>query len=153
MWHSSSVEEVSKNLKTNVNIGLSEEEAQKRFERYGPNNLKEKKRESLFIKFIKQFNDFMIITLIIAAIISAVVSKLNGEADYIDSIIIVAIVVFNAIMGLVQEQKAEKSIEALRKMTAPVAKVIRNGKVQEVKASEVLPGDIVILETLNYDPA
>lgn len=153
MWHSSSVEEVSKNLKTNVNIGLSEEEAQKRFERYGPNNLKEKKRESLFIKFIKQFNDFMIITLIIAAIISAVVSKLNGEADYIDSIIIVAIVVFNAIMGLVQEQKAEKSLEALKKMSAPNAKVRRNGRVQEIDATMVVPGDIVILEAGNYVPA
>ena len=153
MWHSSSVEEVSKNLKTNVNIGLLEEEAQKRFERYGPNNLKEKKRESLFIKFIKQFNDFMIITLIIAAIISAVVSKLNGEADYIDSIIIITIVIFNAIMGLVQEQKAEKSLEALKKMSAPNAKVRRNGRVQEIDAAMVVPGDIVILEAGNYVPA
>ena len=153
MWHSSSVEEVSKNLKTNVNIGLSEEEAQKRFERYGPNNLKEKKKESIFVKFIKQFNDFMIITLIIAAIISAVVSKLNGEADYIDSIIIVAIVIFNAIMGLVQEQKAEKSLEALKKMSAPNAKVRRNGRVQEIDATMVVPGDIVILEAGNYVPA
>ena len=153
MWHSSSVEEVSKNLKTNVNIGLLEEEAQKRFERYGPNNLKEKKRESLFIKFIKQFNDFMIITLIIAAIISAVVSKLNGEADYIDSIIIITIVIFNAIMGLVQEQKAEKSLEALKKMSAPNAKVRRNGRVQEIDATMVVPGDIVILEAGNYVPA
>ena len=153
MWHSSSVEEVSKKLKTNINIGLSEEEAQKRFERYGPNNLKEKKKESIFVKFIKQFNDFMIITLIIAAIISAVVSKLNGEADYIDSIIIVAIVIFNAIMGLVQEQKAEKSLEALKKMSAPNAKVIRNGRVQEIDATMVVPGDIVILEAGNYVPA
>lgn len=153
MWHSSSVEEVSKNLKTNVNIGLSEDEAQKRFERYGPNNLKEKKKESIFVKFIKQFNDFMIITLIIAAIVSAVVSKLNGEADYIDSIIIVAIVIFNAIMGLVQEQKAEKSLEALKKMSAPNAKVRRNGRVQEIDATMVVPGDIVILEAGNYVPA
>ena len=153
MWHSSSVEEVSKNLKTNVNIGLSEDEAQKRFERYGPNNLKEKKKESIFVKFIKQFNDFMIITLIIAAIVSAVVSKLNGEADYIDSIIIVAIVVFNAIMGLVQEQKAEKSLEALKKMSAPNAKVRRNGRVQEIDATMVVPGDVVILEAGNYVPA
>ena len=153
MWHSSSVEEVSKKLKTNINIGLSEEEAQKRFERYGPNNLKEKKKESIFVKFIKQFNDFMIITLIIAAIISAVVSKLNGEADYIDSIIIVAIVIFNAIMGLVQEQKAEKSLEALKKMSAPNAKVRRNGRVQEIDATLVVPGDIVILEAGNYVPA
>ena len=153
MWHSSSVEEIAKNLKTNINIGLSDDEAQKRFDRYGPNNLKEKKKESIFVKFIKQFNDFMIITLIIAAIISAVVSKLNGEADYIDSIIIVAIVIFNAIMGLVQEQKAEKSLEALKKMSAPNAKVRRNGRVQEIDATMVVPGDIVILEAGNYVPA
>lgn len=153
MWHSSSIEEIAKNLKTNINIGLPDDEAQKRFERYGPNNLKEKKKESLFVKFIKQFNDFMIITLIIAAIISAVVSKLNGEADYIDSIIIVAIVIFNAIMGLVQEQKAEKSLEALKKMTAPNAKVRRDGRVQEIDAILVVPGDIVILEAGNYVPA
>ena len=153
MWHSCSVEEIAKNLKTNINIGLSDDEAQKRFERYGPNNLKEKKKESIFVKFIKQFNDFMIITLIIAAIISAVVSKLNGEADYIDSIIIVAIVIFNAIMGLVQEQKAEKSLEALKKMTAPNAKVRRNGRVQEIDATLVVPGDIVVLEAGNYVPA
>ena len=153
MWHSSSIEEIAKNLKTNINIGLPDDEAQKRFERYGPNNLKEKKKESLFVKFIKQFNDFMIITLIIAAIISAVVSKLNGEADYIDSIIIVAIVIFNAIMGLVQEQKAEKSLEALKKMTAPNAKVRRNGRVQEIDATMVVPGDIVVLEAGNYVPA
>ena len=153
MWHSSSVEEIAKNLKTNINIGLSDDEAQKRFERYGPNNLKEKKKESIFVKFIKQFNDFMIITLIIAAIISAAVSKLNGEADYIDSIIIVAIVIFNAIMGLVQEQKAEKSLEALKKMSAPNAKVRRNGRVQEIDATMVVPGDIVILEAGNYVPA
>ena len=95
----------------------------------------------------------MIITLIIAAIISAVVSKLNGEADYIDSIIIVAIVIFNAIMGLVQEQKAEKSLEALKKMSAPNAKVRRNGRVQEIDATMVVPGDIVILEAGNYVPA
>lgn len=153
MWHSCSVEEIAKNLKTNINIGLSDDEAQKRFERYGPNNLKEKKKESIFVKFIKQFNDFMIITLIIAAIISAVVSKLNGEADYIDSIIIVAIVIFNAIMGLVQEQKAEKSLEALKKMSAPNAKVRRNGRVQEIDATLVVSGDIVILEAGNYVPA
>ena len=153
MWHSSSVEEIAKNLKTNINIGLSDDEAQKRFEIYGPNNLKEKKKESIFVKFIKQFNDFMIITLIIAAIISAVVSKLNGEADYIDSIIIVAIVIFNAIMGLVQEQKAEKSLEALKKMSAPNAKVRRNGRVQEIDTTMVVPGDIVILEAGNYVPA
>ncbi len=152
MWQTKEISQIFKELKTSYK-GLNENEVKQRLEKYGKNTLKEKKKESIFIKFIKQFNDFMIITLIIAAIISAVVSKMNGESDYIDSIIIIAIVIFNAIMGLVQEQKAEKSIEALRKMTAPVAKVIRNGKVQEVKASELVPGDIVILETGNYVPA
>ena len=152
MWQTKEISQIFKELKTSYK-GLNENDVKQRLEKYGKNTLKEKKKESIFIKFIKQFNDFMIITLIIAAIISAVVSKMNGESDYIDSIIIIAIVIFNAIMGLVQEQKAEKSIEALRKMTAQVAKVIRNGKVQEVKASEVVPGDIVILETGNYVPA
>ena len=95
----------------------------------------------------------MIITLIIAAIISAVISKMNGESDYIDSIIIIAIVIFNAVMGLVQEQKAEKSLEALKKMSAPIAKVKRSGKVVEIESENVVPGDIVILETGSFVPA
>ena len=95
----------------------------------------------------------MIITLIIAAIISAIVSKMNGESDYIDSIIIIAIVIFNAVMGLVQEQKAEKSLEALKKMSAPIAKVKRSGKVVEIESENVVPGDIVILETGSFVPA
>ena len=79
--------------------------------------IKEKKKESLFIRFVKQFNDFMIITLIIAAIISAAIAKITGNGDYIDSIIIIVIVIFNALMGLIQEAKAEKSLEALKKMS------------------------------------
>lgn len=153
MWYTKDLRQVVRELRTNEIMGLTEEEAQKRLEQYGLNNLKEKKKEKLFIKFIKQFNDFMIITLIIAAIISAIVSKLNGEADYIDSIIIIAIVIFNAIMGLVQEEKAEKSLEALKKMSAPNAKVKRSGKIVEIESSKVVPGDIVILEAGNYVPA
>ena len=153
MWYTKDLRQVVRELRTNEIMGLTEEEAQKRLEQYGLNNLKEKKKEKLFIKFIKQFNDFMIITLIIAAIISAIVSKLNGEADYIDSIIIIAIVIFNAIMGLIQEEKAEKSLEALKKMSAPNAKVKRSGKIVEIESSKVVPGDIVILEAGNYVPA
>ena len=152
MWYTKELNQIFNELNARQG-GLTEDEASKRLEKYGANNLKEKKKESLFVKFIKQFNDFMIITLIIAAIVSAVVSKLNGEADYIDSIIIVAIVVFNAIMGLIQEEKAEKSLEALKKMSAPNAKVRRNGKIQEIEASQVVPGDVVILEAGNYVPA
>ncbi len=153
MWHTKDFNEVLRELRVNKNRGLAEEEAVNRLEKHGKNKLSEKKKESLFIKFIKEFNDFMIITLIIAAIISAVVSKLNGESDYIDSIIIIVIVIFNAIMGLVQEQKAEKSLEALKKMSAPNAKVRRSGKIVEIDAENVVPGDIVILEAGNFVPA
>ena len=152
MWYTKELNQVFNELNTRQG-GLTEDEASKRLEKYGANNLKEKKKESLFIKFIKQFNDFMIIVLIIAAIISAIVAKTNGSGDYIDSIIIIVIVIFNAIMGLIQEEKAEKSLEALKKMSAPNAKVRRNGKIQEIEASKVVPGDIVMLEAGNYVPA
>ena len=95
----------------------------------------------------------MIIILIIASIVSAVISKIEGSNDYLDSIIIIAIVVFNAIMGIVQEAKAEKSLEALKKMTAPRVKVKREGRVREIKSSELVPGDIVVLEAGNFVPA
>ena len=116
MWYTMDVQETIKKLKTNVITGLSEVEANERLEKYGENVLKEKKKENLFIRFLKQFNDFMIIILIVASIISAVMAYLDGSGDYIDSIIIIAIVIFNAVMGLIQEEKAEKSLEALRKM-------------------------------------
>lgn len=119
----------------------------------GKNKLQEKKKESIFVKFIKQFNDFMIIILIIASIISAVVSKMQGENDYVDSVIIIAIVIFNAIMGVIQEAKAEKSIEALKKMTPQIAKVIRNGKTTSINAEEVVKGDLIVLEAGNFVPA
>ena len=152
-YHNKTVQQTAELLGTDIKTGLTHDEVKKRLHHYGKNELIEKKKKNIFIKFLEQFNDFMIITLIIAAIISAVVSKLNGEADYIDSIIIVAIVIFNAIMGLVQEQKAEKSLEALKKMTAPNAKVRRDGRVQEIDATLVVPGDIVVLEAGNYVPA
>ena len=136
MWHTYKINEVIRNFRTNLGNGLTEEEVKKRQEKYGKNKLKDKKKESIIVKFIKQFNDFMIIILIITSIISAVVSKMQGENDYIDSIIIIAIVILNAIMGLVQEAKAEKSIEALKKMTPPIAKVIRNRKTYEINAED-----------------
>ena len=153
MWHDKSTEEVVRRLKTNAKMGLAELEVEKRKLEFGKNKLEEKKKESLFIKFIKQFNDFMIIILIIASIVSAVVSKMQGENDYFDSIIIIAIVILNAIMGLVQEQRAEKSIESLKKMTPEMAKVIRDGKIEEINAEELVPGDIIELEDGKYVPA
>lgn len=153
MWHCFTIEETERKLRTNIHYGLDEEEAKKRREKYGENKLEEQKKESLLKRFIKQFNDFMIIILLIAAVISAVIAKVEGTGDYIDSIIIIAIVVLNSIMGLIQEAKAEKSLEALKKMSAPVTKVRRNSRVITVKGTEIVPGDIVILEAGNYVPA
>ena len=154
MWETFRKEEVLKKLKTNLRTGLSEEEVVFRRSKYGKNKLEEKKKETLMIKFFKQFNDFMIIILILASVVSAGVSYLQGENDYIDSVIIIAIVILNAIMGVVQEAKAEKSIEALKQMTPPKAKVIRdNGKSKEINAEELVPGDIIVLESGNYVPA
>ncbi len=153
MWHILKIKEVAESLKTNIKSGLAEDEILKRRNKYGVNKLKEKKKESIVIKFIKQFNDFMIIILIIASIISAITSYIQGENDYFDSIIIIAIVVLNAIMGLVQEEKAEKSIESLKKLTPQIAKTIRNGGTKEVNAEELVPGDIIELEAGNYVPA
>lgn len=141
-----SKEELRRKLKTNFVSGLTKEEVEKRQKEYGKNRLEDKKKENIIIKFLKQFNDFMILILIIASVISGVMAKIDGTGDYIEAIIIIAIVVFNAIMGLVQENKAEKSLEALQKMSAPVCKVIRDGKQEIIPGEEVVPGDIIILE-------
>ena len=153
MWYTLSTKEVEKQMQTNIEFGLNEKQVEDKQNKFGLNKLEEKKKESIVIKFIKQFNDFMIIILIIASIISAVVARLEGSNDYFDSIIIIAIVVFNAIMGLVQEAKAEKSLEALKKMTAPTCRVKRNGKISTIKSEQIVSGDIVLLEAGNYVPA
>ncbi len=153
MWHTLNIDEIRRNLRTNLSLGLTEEEAKKRLQENGLNKLEDKKKENIILRFIKQFNDFMIIILIIASLISAVMAYLEGSGDYIDSIIIIAIVIFNAIMGLVQESKAERSLEALKKMSSPTAKVKRNGKIINIKSEEVVVGDILILEAGNYIPA
>ena len=108
MWYTYKIDEIERKLRTTVRLGLKNKEVTERQIKYGKNIIQEGKKENIFIKFIKQFNDFMIITLIIAAIVSAIVSKVEGTGDYFDSIIIIAIVIFNGIMGLIQEVKAEK---------------------------------------------
>ena len=153
MWETLRKEEVLQNLKTDQRMGLTKEEIQARKQKYGPNKLEEKKKETLIVKFFKQFNDFMIIILIIASALSAAISYFQGEHDYVDSIIIIGIVIFNALMGVIQEAKAEKSIEALKEMTPPKAKVIRDGKIQDINAEELIPGDIIELEAGIYVPA
>jgi Ca2+-transporting ATPase len=142
-----SIDEALRRLDTDADRGLSEETAQRRLVEFGPNQLKSKKKASILIKFFKQFNDFMILMLLAAAAVSFSVSLMNGERDYADPIIILAIVILNAILGLAQESKAEKSLEALKKMSAPMARVIRESKIKLVPAEDLTVGDILSLET------
>ena len=151
-WFNKEVNEVEKELQTNLANGLTPAEVEEKRKEYGFNELKAKKKKSLFVKFLEQFKDFMIIVLIIAAIVSGIVGYMEGEG-ITDSIIILIVVIVNAIIGVVQESKAEKSLEALQKLSSHVAKVVRNGKVEVVASRELVPGDIVVLDTGDYVPA
>ena len=148
-WFNKTVEEVEKELGTNKENGLSSKKVEENRAKYGLNELKEKKKESLIQKFIDQFKDFSIIVLIIAAIVSGVVGVMQGEG-FADTIIILIVVLLNAVIGVAQESKAEKSLEALKKLSAHAAKVIRNGKETAIPARELVPGDLVIIETGDY---
>ena len=151
-WFNKSVKETAKELKTDVQNGLSQDEVNKRYEKYGRNELKAKQKKSLLIKFLEQFKDFMIIVLIIAAVVSGIVGIQQGEG-ITDTIIILIVVVVNAIIGVAQENKAEKSLEALQKLSSHVAKVMRAGKLQVVQSADLVPGDIVVLDTGDFIPA
>ena len=151
-WFNEETEQIEKELKTNIEQGLTKEEVEEKRKEFGFNELKAKKKKSLFVKFLEQFKDFMIIVLIIAAIVSGIVGYMEGEG-ITDSIIILIVVIVNAIIGVVQESKAEKSLEALQKLSSHVAKVVRNGKVEVVPSRELVPGDIVALDTGDYVPA
>lgn len=129
-------------------VGLSGEEAQKRLQEYGKNELAEGKKKSILVKFFEQFKDFMILVLLAAAIISAIVSH-----EIVDSIIILLVVVINALMGVFQEAKAEQAIEALKQMSTPNANVLRDGHTLSIKSDELVPGDVVLLEAGDVVPA
>ena len=151
-WYNLNSDEVIKSLETDEIVGLQQEETEKRKAEYGLNELKGKKKKSLIIRFLEQFKDFMIIVLIIAAIISGIVGYTNGEG-FTDTIIIMIVIIANAVIGVMQENKAEKSLEALKKLSGHSAKVIREGKQYILQSKELVPGDIVILETGDYVPA
>ena len=146
-WHTKTIEEVAEALGTDLKRGLTAQEAQARLEQYGPNELQERPRPSFWKMLLDQFNQFLVLILIVAAI----VSFLLGE--YLDSGAIMAIVILNAILGVIQESKAEEALAALQKMAAPNAQVLRDGHLLTIPAREVVPGDVVILETGNYVPA
>ena len=151
-WFNKEIKEVEAELQTNQEKGLDKEEVQKRQEKYGLNQLKAAKKKTLLQRFADQFKDFSIIVLIIAAIVSGAVGIAEGEG-VTDTIIILIVVIVNAIIGVTQESKAEKSLEALQKLTDHASKVIRNGEVIVIPAKELVPGDIVVLDTGDYIPA
>ena len=153
-WFNKTVDETVNELKTNEESGLTTEEVNTRKEKYGLNELATKKKKSTFVKFLEQFKDFMIIVLIISAVISGIVGvKQEGLSGMTDTIIILVVIIANAIIGVLQENKAEKSLEALQKLSSHVAKVMRNGKLLTIPSRELVPGDVVILETGDYVPA
>ena len=146
-WYNKGKNEVLKELNTNLGLGLSKKEAERRLKKYGKNELEVQAKKGFLTKFAAQFGDFLIIILLIAAGVSAFV----GEKG--DAIIILAIVVINATLGIYQEGKAEKSVEALQKLSAPNAKVVREGNLIVVPAADIVPGDVVVLEAGDIIPA
>lgn len=147
MWFSKTSETVLKELNSNISTGLSDEEAKKRLSEYGPNRLSTKKKKTLLQLFISQLADVMIYILFGAAIISAMVGEIS------DSIIILIVIFINAIIGVVQESKAEKALEALKELSTPKAIVKRGGELKEVPSEEVVLGDIVVIDAGRFIPA
>jgi len=145
-WHTLSIERVIKSLSSSQQ-GITHQEAESRLHTYGYNELKEKKKTTPFIMFLNQFKDFMIIVLLVAAILSGFLGEMA------DTIAIIVIVILNAVIGFIQEYRAEKAMEALKKMAAPLATVIRDNTIINIPAKTIVPGDIVLLEAGKIVPA
>ena len=151
-WHSMATQEVLNALHT-TQTGLSHAQAQERLERDGANTLRGKKQKTIIQRFFSQFADFMILILLGAAAVSFVTARLNGEDGFTDSAVILGIVVLNAVIGTVQETRAQKALDALKKMSAPHAMVLRDGQTCCVEASQVVRGDVVVLSAGDCVPA
>ncbi len=156
-WYSKPIADVLRELKTDDVMGINNAEAETRIKDYGQNRLNEKPPKTFFERFLDQMKDVMVIILIIAAAISLGLSfyhaSTGGEADWIEPIVIILIVLVNGILGVVQESKAEAALEALKNMSAPTAKVIRDGKKLSIPSSDLVPGDVVELEAGDLVPA
>ena len=152
--HGSASQEVLKSLGVSPETGLSEKEAAARREKYGENKLAEKKKKSLLVRFFAQFKDVMIVILLIAAAISFAIAIKDGSAkEFIEPALILLIVILNAVIGVAQESKAEKALDALKNMSAPHARALRGGVEKLLNASELVPGDIIRLEAGDFVPA
>ena len=179
LYHATGISDVTKKLNTDAKNGLSQEEANKRLNEYGKNKLEEGKKEPFIVKLVNQFKEPMVIVLLLAALISLIIFIINGiinlnsgiegtsfirgfnkstnkftsNDEYIDAIVIVAIVIINAFIGAIQEQKAEQSLEALKKLSTPMCTVIRDGKINNIKSEDLVVGDLVVLEEGTIIPA
>ena len=146
MWYKKSKNEILKELDVDEKNGLSSNEALRRLEKYGKNKLVTKKKKTLFKQFLSQLKDVMIYILIIAAIISAFLGEIS------DALIILLVIVINAVIGVVQESKAEKALDALKELSTPKALVKRDGSLKEILSEDIVPGDIVIIDAGRYIP-
>lgn len=146
---------IIQSLNTSEEYGLTSEEVKVRTEKYGPNELKAEKHSSFFVKFISQFADFLVIILIIAAALPILIDRESWITDreWIETLIIVAVILINAIVGAIQENNAEKSLDALKKLSTPLSKVLRDGNLITVKSNELVPGDIFYVEAGDFIPA
>jgi len=147
VWHALSPDETGRALQSPLEAGLSPDQAARRLAQHGPNELREAPRPGLWHKLLDQFNNFIILILIAAAAISALLG------DWLEAAAILAIVVLNAVLGVLQEHRAEQAMAALRKLAAPEAQVVRDGRRQVLRASQLVPGDLVLLEAGNFVPA
>ena len=150
VWHTYSTRQTLSELETDKSRGLSGAEAERRLARWGPNRLEEGRRQGLLLRFLGQMKDPMILVLLAAAALSLWAS---GGEDWLDAAIILVIVVVNACISISQEDSAEKALEALRKMSAPLAKVVRDGALQRLETDRLVPGDIIHLEAGDLVPA
>lgn len=148
-------QEILSSLQTNSERGLSSDEAAKRLNQYGFNVLESKKKVPFILKFFKQFADFLVIILVIAAILPIIVDTENWihHNDWIETMIIAIVIIANALIGAIQENNAEKSLEALKKLSTPHSKVIRDGQLVSISSSELVPGDIIYVEAGDFIPA
>ena len=149
-WYSLTEEEVLKELQTDRETGLSEAESAARLEKYGANELEGHKQESMLVRVLGQLKDPMIIVLLIAAVLSFISS---GFEDWVEPLIILLIVVVNTVISITQEDNAHKALEALQKLSVPLAKVIRGGEIVRVETSKLVPGDVIVLEAGDLVPA
>ena len=153
-FYHASPSEVIQELESDLTSGLRSDQVQNRIAQFGENKLKEKKRKSNFQRFLAQFKDVMILILLAAAAISFVIACVEGQPkEFFEPLLILLIVVLNAIMGVMQESKAEKALDALKNLSAPHARVIRDGKESIIDAAQLVPGDIIRLEAGDFIPA